>query len=56
MIKTVGELIEELSKFPKDMLIVDCYNCEIESVEYASVFLCDSGRFDAETTDVVKIF
>lgn len=56
MIKTVGELIEELRKFPKDMLVVDCDNCKIESVEYASVFLCDSARIDAKETDVVKIF
>lgn len=56
MIRTVGELIKELEKFPKDMLIVDCDNMEIESVNYASVFLCDSARTDAEETDVVKMY
>lgn len=56
MIKTVGDLIEELSKFPRDMLFVDCSNDEIESVDYASVYLCDSAKIGAEETNVVKIF
>lgn len=56
MIKTVGDLIDKLNEFPKDMLIVDCNNMEMERVDYASVYLCDSAKIGAEETDVVKIY
>ena len=52
---TVGELIDILEQFPKDLLVVDGCHMVVEDAVIKDVYLCDSGRPDAETTKAVVI-
>ena len=52
MIKTIGDLIEELKKYPQDALIFDMFGERFEKIKYCEeIYLGDSANPWTETTE-----
>lgn len=52
MIETIGDLIEELKKYPQDALIFDMFGERFEKIKYCEeIYLGDSTNPWAETTE-----
>ena len=56
MINTIGDLIEELQKYPQDALIFDMYGDKFESIDYEEeIYLGDPANPWVKTTDGYKL-
>ena len=56
MINTIGDLIEELQKYPQDALIFDMYGDKFERIAYEEeIYLGDSANPRVKTTDGYKL-
>lgn len=56
MIETIGDLIEELQKYPQDALIFDMYSDRFEGIEYDDeIYLGDPANPRVKTTDGYKL-
>ena len=56
MINTIGDLIEELQKYPQDALIFDMYGDKFETIEYDDeIYLGDPASPWVKTTDGYKL-
>ena len=52
MINTIGDLIEELQKYPQDALIFDMFGVRFEEIKYCKeIYLGDSANPWAEATE-----
>ena len=52
MINTIGDLIEELQKYPQDALIFDMYSDKFERIDYEEeIYLGDPANPWVKTTD-----
>ena len=56
MINTIGDLIEELQKYPQDALIFDMFNEHFEEIKYCKeIYLGDSANPQVEITEGYKL-
>ena len=56
MINTIGDLIEELQKYPQDALIFDMYGDKFERIEYDDeIYLGDPASPWVKSTDGYKL-
>ena len=56
MIDTIGDLIEELQKYPQDALIFDMYGDKFERIEYDDeIYLGDPASPWVKSTDGYKL-
>ena len=52
MIETIGDLIDELKKYPQDALIFDMYGERFEEIKYCNeIYLGDGANPWVETTE-----
>ena len=56
MIETIGDLIEELKKYPQDALIFDMYSDRFEEIKYCNeIYLGDPANPYVEITEGYKL-
>lgn len=56
MIETIGDLIEELKKYPQDALIFDMYGDKFERIDYEEeIYLGDPANPWVKTTNGYKL-
>ena len=56
MINTIGDLIEELQKYPQDALIFDMYSDRFEEIKYCNeIYLGDPANPYVEITEGYKL-